>query len=154
LFNRIHIVSFPLSFVDEPALPNERKRDPMLLDKLKEESPGILAWLVRGCLAWQEEGLNPPVSVKMATDEYREEQDWIQIFLDHCTDMDKKSEVQHGVLYACYRAWCGDNDIKPVGTIKFGRTVKKKVAWHDRDNKPVYLGIKLTPRDVNEGEQS
>ncbi|HQN18497.1 MAG TPA: phage/plasmid primase, P4 family, partial [Syntrophobacteraceae bacterium] len=60
LWQRVHLIPFALSFVDEPHQANERKRDPYLIERLRAESSGILAWLVRGCLAWQREGLRPP----------------------------------------------------------------------------------------------
>jgi putative DNA primase/helicase len=34
------------------------------LDPLHEaELPAILRWMIEGCLAWQEQGLNPPAEV-------------------------------------------------------------------------------------------
>ncbi len=33
---------------------NERKKDPLLKETLRREASGILAWLVHGCLAWQQ----------------------------------------------------------------------------------------------------
>jgi putative DNA primase/helicase len=53
IWRRIHLIPFTNTF--EGA--NNDKR---LKDALRQELPGILAWLVRGCLAWQEQGLNPP----------------------------------------------------------------------------------------------
>ena len=39
------------------TIPDGSERDPELKGKLKAEYPGILAWMVRGCLDWQENGL-------------------------------------------------------------------------------------------------
>src|SRR5262249_20144660 len=50
-------------------------RDPGLLRKLLEERDGILAWAVRGCSAWQEEGLRVPTRIADAVAAYRREQD-------------------------------------------------------------------------------
>jgi putative DNA primase/helicase len=50
-------------------------RDPDLGEKLLAERPGILAWAIRGCLAWQAQGLRPPARVRAATDEYLETAD-------------------------------------------------------------------------------
>ena len=36
------------------------ERDPELLEKLKTERPGILHWMIEGCLRWQQHGLAPP----------------------------------------------------------------------------------------------
>ena len=35
----------------------------MLKEKLLAEARGILAWMIKGSLAWQERGLDPPASV-------------------------------------------------------------------------------------------
>ena len=51
------------------------ERDPHFGDKLKDEWPGILQWMIDGCLDWQEFGLAPPDAVTKATDDYFEAQD-------------------------------------------------------------------------------
>ena len=48
----------------------EAERDPQLVEKLKAEWPGILQWMIDGCLDWQEMGLAPPEAVTNATDAY------------------------------------------------------------------------------------
>ncbi len=66
-WERVVLIPFELSFVDrEPKKENERRADPELPDKLRAELPGILAWLVKGCLHYQKEGLNQPSVVKCA----------------------------------------------------------------------------------------
>ena len=50
-----------------------------------EELPGILAWAVRGCLAWQEaDSLREPAAVVEATQGYRDEMDTLAQFLEEC----------------------------------------------------------------------
>ena len=61
-WERLHLVTFNTRFVERPVGANERARDPQLLASLAREVSGILAWLVRGTLAWQREGLHPPAS--------------------------------------------------------------------------------------------
>jgi P4 family phage/plasmid primase-like protien len=54
-------------------------------EKLKAEYSGILAWMVRGCLDWQKNGLGAPEAVASATRTYRDEQDLMGDFLaDEC----------------------------------------------------------------------
>lgn len=74
------MIPFNIRFVDNPKSDNEKQADHNLLEKLKAEAPGILAWLVRGCIAWQKEGLNQPDIVKAATREYQQEEDLIERF--------------------------------------------------------------------------
>lgn len=57
---RFHLVPFTVT------IP-ENKRDLELGERLKVEWPGILQWMIDGCLAWQEQGLAPPEAVTAAT---------------------------------------------------------------------------------------
>ncbi len=68
-------------FRHKPAAP-----DKMLTENLKDEWPGILRWLIDGCLEWQRDGLNPPKVVLDSTSEYFAEQDIIVQWLDECCD--------------------------------------------------------------------
>ncbi|MDE3039859.1 MAG: bifunctional DNA primase/polymerase [Nitrospirota bacterium] len=86
--------------------PNEQ--DKHLPDHLRTEFSGILNWLVQGCLAWQRDGLGPPIEVQVATATYRAEQDLLGTFLkDQCVvEPDAKSTKK--VVYDSYLAWCED----------------------------------------------
>ena len=62
------------------------KIDRRLLETLQEEAPGILAWAVRGSLAWQRDGLNAPPAVAGAGHAYRAAQDAVGLFLADCCE--------------------------------------------------------------------
>ena len=62
------------------------EQDKTLGDKLKEEWPGILQWMLEGCLMWQGEGLNPPEAVRKATTEYLDEEDAFTLWFEECCD--------------------------------------------------------------------
>jgi len=85
-------------FVKRPNGPNEHKADIDMPKKLKKESPGILAWFVRGCLEWQNQGLNPPDIVLQATEEYKLEEDVLGRFIDDCCDKRSNNQVKAGQL--------------------------------------------------------
>lgn len=132
---RLHLIPFVLSFVDEPQAKNERKRDPDLSEKLKAEASGILAWLVRGCLTWQKEGLKPPHIVKEATAKYREGEDVISLFLGEYCHIGQDYQVRAGELYKIYRQWCEANGHRPVAGNKFGECLPEQF---DQDNSGRY----------------
>ena len=69
------------------TIPHE-ERDLELGDKLKAEWPGILQWMIDGCVDWQERGLAPPEVVTAATAAYLDAQDSIAAWLDECCDRD------------------------------------------------------------------
>lgn len=76
---RINIVPF----TRKPARP-----DPDLEQKLKAEWPGILRWMIDGCVDWQRNGLVRPASVTAATQAYFEEQDLFRQWLEDACDIE------------------------------------------------------------------
>jgi putative DNA primase/helicase len=74
IWRRLRLIPFNVSFIG--------REDKELGSKLERELPGILAWAVRGCLAWQAEGLGLPRAVEQSTNEYRADEDLLGLFLD------------------------------------------------------------------------
>ena len=60
--------------------------DKQLGEKLKREWPGILRWMIEGCLDWQANGLVRPESVIRATESYFEDQDLMGQWLAEACD--------------------------------------------------------------------
>ncbi len=83
-------------------------------EKLKAELPGILAWAVKGCLEWQEQGLGTPEEVKSATEDYRNEMDSLGEFLTDCCIEDPSCEVRTKDLYEAHFNWCERNSEKQL----------------------------------------
>src|SRR6516165_8725354 len=81
-------------FTHKPPTPD---RD--LMTKLHAEWPGILRWLIDGCLAWQRVGLVRPPVVTEATAEYFEEQDTIRHWIE------ERCHTGKGGL------WCSSTDL-------------------------------------------
>ena len=80
--------------------------DTTLGEQLLREGPGILRWLVEGCLAWQRDGLGSAASIEAATTAYRHEQDICSAFLEECTTRTADARTASADLYSAYRAWC------------------------------------------------
>jgi putative DNA primase/helicase len=101
-WRRIRLIPFPAQFTDGAA-------DKQLGGKLLEELPGILAWAVRGCSAWQETGLGMPSVVKQATETYRHESNPIQEFIGDCCVVHPDAHVAAAVLWETFRDWTEAN---------------------------------------------
>lgn len=144
LWERIRLIPFTLSFVDAPKAENEKKRDPDLTEKLKAEAPGILAWLVRGCLQWQKKKeLLPPEKVKAATQEYRSGEDTLnQFFADRCV-LEAGAKVKASTLYAEYSSWCTENGIGGLTGTRFGTRIKERFRAMKEEKGIFYSGIGL-----------
>jgi len=137
IWRRIRLIPFAVTIL-------ENERDPDLSEKLKEELPGILAWAVRGCLAWQTQGLNPPKSITAATDQYRNESDVIASFLDECCKKGPDYEVRKAELYEHYMEWCQKSGERPLSKKEFGSRLMEKGFSDDRNRKVrFWRGIEL-----------
>lgn len=107
---RIHLVNFAVT------IP-EGERDPELPERLKAEYPGILLWALAGCLEWQERGLSPPDSIRMATAEYLTAEDSIAGWIAECCE--RTGTVTLKAAHASYVAWCESNASQPLGRNTF-----------------------------------
>jgi putative DNA primase/helicase len=85
---RFHLIPFTVTIP-----PDER--DPDLTEKLKTEWPGILQWMIDGCLDWQKVGLQPPEIVRLATDAYLDAEDALAAWIEEVTTTDPKRVGNH-----------------------------------------------------------
>jgi putative DNA primase/helicase len=99
IWDRIRLIPFTQRF-------DGARQDPKLPEKLRGEMAGVLAWMVEGCLEWQEHGLGEPESVRAATDQYRAEMDTLAAFLDEECVVARDSRVLAERLYQSYAMWC------------------------------------------------
>jgi putative DNA primase/helicase len=114
LFRRLRLIPFTVTIPED-------ERDPRLLAKLQAEQEGILALLVRGCIAWRKAGaLTAPNAVKLATGEYRSESDDLGKFLLESTDRVAGKEIQARTLYKEFGEWCEASGIRAMNQKQFG----------------------------------
>ena len=141
---RLHLIPLKLSFIDNPVDTSfQRKCDPKLPEKLKNESAGILAWLVRGFLEWQDKGLKPPKLVLDTIEQYKKDEDIIGLFLSDYTREDPNGSVRAQLLYNNYKFWCENCGHKYVSLKKFGeRMTEIYEKGTDSDGK-YYKGLSL-----------
>jgi putative DNA primase/helicase len=125
-WDRLCLITFNIRFVDNPIEPNERKKDTTLWVKLEEEAPGILAWLVRGSLEWQQQGLNTPQSVLQAGENYRKEEDTLRLFLEECCIISADKQVKAQALYEAYQTWARSGNLHVMTKTAFGLQLGKK----------------------------
>jgi len=145
-WERVHLVPFELSFVERaPEKDNERPANKYLREKLLLEAPGILAWLVRGCMEWQRIGLDPPETVIDATREYRRDEDLMAHFIDECCYQNPDSETSAALLYDRFVEWWEDNvSRKKLSKKKFGMMMGKKFK-KAKSGTYRYFGVGLLP---------
>ncbi|NCC25579.1 MAG: DNA primase [Deltaproteobacteria bacterium] len=145
-WERVRKVVWPFQFVHrpDPDNPRQKLRDDRLRSALANERPGILRWMVEGCLLWRGEGLNPPPPVMSAGDEYRRENDQIQDWIDECVGLSDGGETSSNDLYENFGAWWRKYHGARVPSIAWwGRRMSKKF---ERIKRGVYYyqGLFLT----------
>ena len=98
---RFYLIPFTVT------IPAE-ERDPALLEKHKTEVPGILHWMIEGCLQWQQRGLAPPSVVTAATAAYLEAEDAIAAWIADCCEIDPNHWERRNDLFAS--TWLSERD--------------------------------------------
>lgn len=134
---RFHVIPFSVT------IP-EHEQDPKLGDKLREEYPAILTWMIAGCLAWQIDGLNPPAAVTEATASYLDSEDSIADWMSESGNVDPGAFETRAALYASWKDWCfrmGEH----AGPSKefFKKLLGRGLAKHKRDGKRGFKGFEL-----------
>lgn len=143
-WERLLLVSFELTFVTrEPIESHERPANRFLRRQLEKEYPGILAWLVRGTLRWQEQGLDPPPMVQQAAKAYRRNEDLVGLFIEECCYIDPRAETQAKDLYDVFTVWWEKNISKtPKKQRWFGQIMQRRFNKEKRGT-IMYSGIGL-----------
>lgn len=132
-WDRIKVLSFPLSFVNEPDpnKPTERKKDAALGERIDAtELPGILNFLITGNLEWRAKGLQTPACVKADTAQYKQDEDTVGLFLAERCFIDDKAECKPMELYNSYKFWVDEAEYgKPMGKKRFYAVIESEKGF-------------------------
>jgi putative DNA primase/helicase len=109
-----------IPFTRTPEAPDQH-----LEEKLRAEWPGILRWMIEGCLDWQQNGLVRPQSVQEASNEYFSEQDVLGQWLAEECEVDPSKSYMQETTSALYQAWS-------TYAQRSGETPGSKRAFTDR----------------------
>ena len=120
--------------------------DQIILD---EEASGILSWLVEGAVEWKlSGGLHAPNSVKMATDDYRTDEDTITQFLEERTKRMEGLRVGTSDLYGAYTKFCDFYRCKRLNNKVFVQEMEKRgYEKKIRRGRHYYMDIVLLHED-------
>jgi len=141
IWDRVRLIPFEVVISDV-------EQDKQLADKLVGELPGILAWAVEGCLAWQRDGLGMADKVKKATAAYRSEQDVLGEFIEDCCIEGGDKEALASDLYAVYKDWGGDLSQRRFGLALRERGYEK--GRHPSTRRILWRGIGLSSVTLTE----
>jgi putative DNA primase/helicase len=134
-------------FIHKPAKP-----DRQLEERLKAEWPGILRWMIEGCLDWQANGLTNPKSVAEATETYFTEQDTFSQWLEECScDPSNPRTIfktAQSALFGSWKVFAINAGEDPGDAKAFKQHMQRKGFEYHRDNAMRgFKGVALRPRD-------
>jgi putative DNA primase/helicase len=119
MIRRLLYLTFPLMYVDDPEAEARlkpqlaglfRQKVGDLREQLQKEYPGILLWLVRACLKYQRDGLNPPDSIRAAVEGLRREEDHVGRFVEEvCERTEPDQWMMFKEFYGGLEKWYADN---------------------------------------------
>ena len=145
LMRRLLFIEYQLRYVDDVKTWQRREpqnadlfkqKDAGLPGRLREQAPGILADLVRGCLEWQVGGgLKPPDSIVAAAEAHRQSEDHLARFVTQAcrrvegTDHREKLGDVHKAYMAWYCDEVSDKDRYQPSKIGVGKDLVK-MGYH------------------------
>jgi putative DNA primase/helicase len=104
----------------------------------------VLAWAMRGCLEWQRTGLAAPDAVRVATAEYRTEQDEIGGFISERCVLRRGTEMERDEAYADFKDWCHEAGIqRPITRTAFVRRLKARFQCQVKGPRRIFIGVGL-----------
>jgi putative DNA primase/helicase len=142
MWRRVKLIPFLHSFDSAHA-------DSGLVEKLKAEASGILNWAIKGCLAWQKDGLKTPVAIEQATAAYEKESDPLAPFFDDCCELGTAFQLPKGDLRNAYHDWCRANKEKPVSKNAFAEKMKSRgFGEGSTGDRRYWTGLRLRVTDA------
>jgi putative DNA primase/helicase len=140
---RLHLVPFVVT------IPAE-ERDKELAEKLKAEWPGILSWMIEGCLEWQRIGLLPPDAVVAATAEYLAAEDAFRAWLADCCEPCPSAFEATAHLFDSWTAWCARTGEFAGSRKRFREKLMQNPQFMEKNNEFArgFMGFRLVRSDT------
>jgi putative DNA primase/helicase len=151
---RLHIVPFDMRW-NRPGLPSRDASlpdgDKHLMQKLMAEAEGILAWIVRGAVAYARDGLEPPAEVAAKTLDYFEQQDGFSQWLHGMERCPAKDGTAAAVLFGYFGSWCvgeGIGNPSPSTPHAFGKALQALGIERARPSSGTVWGLRAGGADA------
>ena len=120
------------------------ERDRHFGEKLKDEWPGILQWMIDGCLDWQEMGLAPPPAVTAATEGYFAAQDSFTLWVEDRCKRDVNAWTRTTELFASWKNWAERAGVLYGTMTEFGDTLTREgFSWKHTEKGNGYRGLSV-----------
>lgn len=113
MYERLIVIPFVLSFVDEPKQSFEKKSDNMLAEKLKSNHRGILKWLVDASIYYNNnQNKTVPQILKDEKENYNRKVNNYLDFIDKCLLKDPNGRISKTELVDLFKNYMKENILK------------------------------------------
>lgn len=144
-WRRIRLISFLVRYSENYGRDGLPLPDLQLIGKLRQELPGILNWMVQGCIEWQKRGLEPPQSVLLDTQQYKNESHPLFDFINSYFVLGEEYIAEKSTIYDRYLTECNTFREKPLRQFEFNSLMESLGCKDHRVGKHrirVWKGIK------------
>jgi putative DNA primase/helicase len=145
---RLHFLPFDKT----PAHP-----DPRLKEKLRDEYPQILGWLIQGAEWWNREGLMVPDVVVKASDDYLRSEDIVGLWFEECVEVNPDKTTDRKDVANSLKRWCDEMNHRAPTVHALTRWLRENrgIGQDLKNNKRPYVGITLkSDEDFSGGASS
>ena len=132
VIRRLRFIVFPITFVDEPKLPNEKKVDRTIKPKMKEIKYRLAFFQIlldhyKKFMKNDNNRLDMPPRIKKDTENYLQENDPIKQFIEERIEItdNKKDFISSSELFETFKDF-NENNLKGMSTIKFKKALLSK----------------------------
>ena len=148
-WRRLRVLPFLSEFVDDPEKDNQFKKDPHLIEKLKQAEYGeaFMSILIHYYVKYVKDGLHEPDEVLKYTNEYRKCSDiyseFIEENIESIENLDRSKLSSQAQVYGVFKDWYRENrpdsrcppksELKASFEKKFGKSIRGSGAlcWKD-----------------------
>lgn len=145
-WRRIVLIGFTRQFGEAERIPD--------LDRqiIERELPGVLAWMVDGCLEWRKNGLQVPAKVTAAVNAYRKDTDLMGEWIASECTRTPEAEGVSSELFSDYVDFLKDANVKAPSRNVFGRQlVQRGFRKRESNGKVFYSGLAVRNPFDSEG---
>lgn len=147
IWRRLMMVPFVRNYDKDPNV----KKDTGRTEKLKDELQGVLTWLVRGAIEYQEFGLNEPQKTKDAREEYRDEMDLLKDWMSECCEIGDFRETSQNLWVSWKQYADSKNELRYIPTARaLSRRISGRFKIQKSNGKGYFLGIRVRVADESE----
>jgi putative DNA primase/helicase len=145
IWRRVMVILFPHQFKGDEV-------DKRVKERLIEEGPGILNWMVEGMLMWLDAGrLDPPEEVIQAVEDYRRSAspfgEWL---IERVDTSDPRAMTLASALHGDFKKWCDEQGVADrdvMNVTAFGRALGDRQIGRRKDSKGRIMRVGASLRD-------